>query len=152
MIFRSLIAPPRLCEPLGMSLHSDNQFIYLQIKQESRVLLAEAESLCWGQHFLKRLGTKSGHDSARHELPRYCQGWREKCIPRGFRGRSLKRTEELGLTVYLAVKHLLLEGCINVWCAQFKKPTQQPRNWRTRRNSLTQFHLSSKIMSEWITV
>lgn len=40
MIFPSLISPPGLCESLGMSLHSDNQFIYLQIKQESRLLLA----------------------------------------------------------------------------------------------------------------
>lgn len=40
IIFRNLIALPRLCKPLGMSLHSDIQFIYLQIKQEARVVLA----------------------------------------------------------------------------------------------------------------
>lgn len=127
MIFRSLITPPRLFEPLGMSLHCDIQFIYLQIKQETRVLLAEWDSLCCRQHFSKRLGTKSGHDSTKHELLVHCQGWGEKCIPRGLFGRSLKRTEELGLPLYLALKHLVLEGCINVWRAQFKKLTKEPR-------------------------
>lgn len=126
IIFRNLIALPRLCKPLGMSLHSDIQFIYLQIKQEARVVLAVWESLCCRQHFLKRLGTKSGHDSAKHELPMHCQGWGEKCIPRGLFGRSLKRTEELGLPLHLALKHLVLEGCIHVSCAQFKKLTKEP--------------------------
>lgn len=85
--------------------------------------MAEQENLCWGQQFLKILGTWSGPESTKHKLLMCCCGRREKCIPGGLHGRSLNRTGELGLTVYLALK---LEGFINVWCVQFEKHTKEP--------------------------